>query len=52
MNDEKIKQGSFVEHLTELRSRLVNSFTLAGVKPTRDSCSLISVGTPISISEF
>ena len=26
MNDEKIKQGSFVEHLTELRSRLVNSF--------------------------
>ena len=26
MKDEKIKQGSFVEHLTELRSRLVNSF--------------------------
>jgi len=26
MNDEKNKQGSFVEHLTELRSRLVKSF--------------------------
>tara|TARA_Y100001970_G_C14103527_1_gene786815 strand:+ start:308 stop:1072 length:765 start_codon:yes stop_codon:yes gene_type:complete len=26
MNDEKSKQGSFVEHLTELRSRLVKSF--------------------------
>ena len=26
MNDEKIKQGSFIEHLTELRSRLVKSF--------------------------
>ena len=26
MNDEKIKQGSFVEHLAELRSRLVKSF--------------------------
>ena len=26
MNDEKTKQGSFVEHLTELRSRLVKSF--------------------------
>ena len=26
MNDEKNKQGSFVEHLTELRSRLVRSF--------------------------
>jgi len=26
MNDEKSKQGSFVEHLTELRSRLVRSF--------------------------
>ncbi len=26
MKDEKIKQGSFVEHLTELRSRLVKSF--------------------------
>ena len=26
MNDEKAKQGSFVEHLTELRSRLVKSF--------------------------
>ena len=26
MNDEKVKKGSFVEHLTELRSRLVNSF--------------------------
>jgi sec-independent protein translocase protein TatC len=26
MKDEKIIQGSFVEHLTELRSRLVNSF--------------------------
>ena len=25
MNDEKSKQGSFVEHLTELRSRLVKS---------------------------
>ena len=25
MNDEKIKQSSFVEHLTELRSRLVKS---------------------------
>ena len=26
MNDEKTKQGSFVDHLTELRSRLVKSF--------------------------
>ena len=26
MNDEKIKQGNFIEHLTELRSRLVKSF--------------------------
>ena len=26
MNDDKSKQGSFVEHLTELRSRLVKSF--------------------------
>ena len=26
MNDEKSKQGSFVDHLTELRSRLVKSF--------------------------
>ena len=26
MNDEKIKQASFIEHLTELRSRLVKSF--------------------------
>ena len=26
MNDEKNKQASFVEHLTELRSRLVKSF--------------------------
>ena len=26
MNDEKSKQGSFIEHLTELRSRLVKSF--------------------------
>ncbi len=26
MNDEKTRQGSFVEHLTELRSRLVKSF--------------------------
>ena len=26
MSDEKIKHGSFVEHLTELRSRLVKSF--------------------------
>jgi len=26
MNDEKSKQGSFVEHLTELRSRLIKSF--------------------------
>jgi len=26
MNDENIKQGSFVEHLTELRSRLLKSF--------------------------
>ena len=26
MNDEKSKQGRFVEHLTELRSRLVKSF--------------------------
>ena len=26
MNDEKTKQGSFVEHLAELRSRLVKSF--------------------------
>ncbi len=26
MSDEKTKQGSFVEHLTELRSRLINSF--------------------------
>ena len=26
MNDEKSKQGSFVEHLAELRSRLVKSF--------------------------
>ena len=26
MNNEKTKQGSFVEHLTELRSRLVKSF--------------------------
>ena len=26
MNDEKINQTSFVEHLTELRSRLVKSF--------------------------
>ena len=25
MNDEKVKQSSFVEHLTELRSRLVKS---------------------------
>ena len=25
MNDEKINQASFVEHLTELRSRLVKS---------------------------
>ena len=25
MNDEKIKQASFVEHLTELRSRLAKS---------------------------
>ena len=25
MNDEKIKQSSFVEHLTELRSRLLKS---------------------------
>ena len=25
MNDEKIKQASFVEHLTELRSRLLKS---------------------------
>ena len=25
MNDEKIKQSSFVEHFTELRSRLVKS---------------------------
>jgi sec-independent protein translocase protein TatC len=25
MNDEKAKQSSFVEHLTELRSRLVKS---------------------------
>ena len=25
MNDKKIKQSSFVEHLTELRSRLVKS---------------------------
>ena len=25
MNDEKIKQGGFAEHLTELRSRLVKS---------------------------
>ena len=25
MNDEKIKQSSFVDHLTELRSRLVKS---------------------------
>ena len=27
MNDEKSKQGSFVEHLAELRLRLVKSFT-------------------------
>ena len=27
MNDDKAKQGSFVEHLAELRSRLVKSFT-------------------------
>jgi len=27
MNDEKTKQGSFVEHLAELRSRLVKSFS-------------------------
>jgi len=26
MNDEKIKQSSFTEHLTELRSRLIRSF--------------------------
>jgi len=26
MNDEKTKQGSFIEHLTELRSRLIKSF--------------------------
>ena len=26
MNDEKIKHGSFVDHLTELRSRLIKSF--------------------------
>ena len=26
MNDDKSKQGSFVEHLTELRSRLIKSF--------------------------
>ena len=26
MNDEKSKQGSFVDHLSELRSRLVKSF--------------------------
>jgi sec-independent protein translocase protein TatC len=26
MNDNKAKQGSFVEHLTELRSRLIKSF--------------------------
>ena len=26
MNNEKTKQGSFIEHLTELRSRLVKSF--------------------------
>ena len=26
MNDEKSKQGTFVEHLTELRSRLLKSF--------------------------
>ncbi len=26
MNDEKSKQGSFVDHLTELRSRLIKSF--------------------------
>ena len=26
MNDEKIKQASFIEHLTELRSRLLKSF--------------------------
>ena len=26
MNDDKAKQGSFVEHLAELRSRLVKSF--------------------------
>ena len=25
MNDEKIKQASFIEHLTELRSRLLKS---------------------------
>ena len=27
MNDEKSKQGTFIEHLTELRSRLLKSFT-------------------------
>ena len=26
MKDEKINQASFIEHLTELRSRLVKSF--------------------------
>ena len=26
MNDEKTKQASFVDHLTELRSRLIKSF--------------------------
>tara|TARA_Y100000590_G_C15611504_1_gene974001 strand:- start:97 stop:861 length:765 start_codon:yes stop_codon:yes gene_type:complete len=26
MSDEKVKQGSFVDHLTELRSRLIKSF--------------------------
>ena len=26
MNDDKIKQSSFVDHLTELRKRLINSF--------------------------
>ena len=27
MNEDKVKQGSFIEHLTELRSRLPNSIS-------------------------